>query len=248
MSQKPKTKKRKEKIKTIDLCQPVTEEKIIQFRILDNIKKKKRDDRDLCLLETIGGQEERETFLRDLKQVFDNEFKDVYHYIVYEPYKDAFVQSCVKFGYKIFKFTSQCKLPNGQMLRHYFVRIKNPKGLKRPTKGLTQKIQRVLKQMNIERGKNGKHNVEGKRMTSRVHFLDRILTIMTQKTNCHHNGKIYLCLHDDFSTSPVIPDQKILNVFRKREIFPLIPKYQMKRREECEKYNNKNHPEPKVES
>jgi hypothetical protein len=180
--------------------------------------------------------------------VFENDLKDVYHYSVYEPCKEAFVKSCDDFGYKISKFTSQCHLPNGELLRHYFVRIENPKGLKRPTHRLTQKIDRVMKQMNIERGVKGKHNVEGKRVTSRVHFLDRILTVMTQKTNCAHNGKIYFCRHDDFSTSTFIPDRKILNVFRKREIFPLIPTYQMERKEECLKYKKeKNDPEPKVQ-
>jgi hypothetical protein len=223
-----------------------------QFDILDHIASpmpRNTKTKTKMLLKLIGSREERQAFVQDLKHVFENEFKDIYHYIVYEPFKEAFVKSCDNFGYKISKFSSQCQLPNGQMLRHYFVCIQNPKGLKRPTKGLTQKIDRVMKQMNVERGVQRKHNVEGKRMMSRVHLLDRILTVMTQKTNCHHNGKISLCRHDDFSTSPVIPDRKILNVFRKREIFPLIPQYQMERREECKKYKKKeNEPEPEIQS
>jgi hypothetical protein len=210
---------------------------------------RKTKTQKLALLNSIGSKKERETFVRDLNCVFENEFQNIYHYIVHEPSKEAFVKCCDDFGYKRSKFSSQCQLPNGQLLRHYFVCIDNPKGLKRPTHRLTQKIDRVMKQMNIERGTKEKHNVEGKRMTSRVHFLDRILTVMTQKTNCPHQGKIYYCRHDDFSTFPAIPDRKILNVFRKREIFPLIPNYLIERREETEKYKKKeNDPEPNVQS
>jgi hypothetical protein len=217
-------------------------------RELNEERRMQNQERRQEKLDAIGGTlEEQEKFKQDLVHYFnDNKMKDAFHYIVKEEFMSHFLDACLLLKCKMSKYHCKCETLDDKLHRHLIVFLPNPTNVKKPSQKLARMLSVVMSKKNVTMGENRRVSF-GIKIKSRVHLLNVVLYIQTERTQGQHSGMLKKCLHFGHWTKTVIPDRQTLQIFREDELDVLLPEFAKERREYWLKYKKNSKVEKMME-